>query len=555
MEFDDAGPDEGRLPAWSRRAVLGTGLVAGTGLVTGTVPMRGGPAVAAVPGPRWVTPTASVVDPAHELSPPLPGDQIGRAPRVSGSRLRALTPKRRSEVESSAPGEGRTFSPSSTIPFQFRYDDFEIRDLPTELRPYYRATPVPLVDTGTHDAEGVRTMVTGGRMHDHPVAQAQYGIALLESHRLTGNVAYLERAIKQAQRLVDRRKVRDAAWFYPYGFDYALHAVYDLFRPPWYSCMAQGQALSLFVRLHEVTGNSSWRTAADATFASFLLPPVAGKPWGVWTVDGLLWLEEYPYPNAVKGDRTYNGHMFAAFGLWDYWRLTGNTDAKLLLQGALTTARDAYGAIRNRNWRSKYCLLHARDSGNYHTTHSIQHVQLYGMTGDEYFARIADLYYTDFPPIGVKANVRMTPGTHTAYKFSSTGSALGSRNLTLTRNSTAPCTERQRVSGRSGIWYAISAGTFAGYHLQETRGARYAIGVNAAMTYLVPRLGTVVPASLVSYSIDANGAMASAPTGLVAGDQAAFDMRAVLNGVEHLRLASGDHAGRWVGYSTITPAS
>ncbi|OKI60685.1 D-glucuronyl C5-epimerase family protein [Micromonospora sp. CB01531] len=533
-----------RSPAWSRRTVLGAGLAAGT------LPLLGGPVEAADPGPQWVTPagaTPDLIDPAAELSPPLPGDMIGRSPRAKAADLRKLAPTRRS----SEPGDGRTLAATAALPFQFRYDDFEIRELPVELRPYYRSTTMPLVDTGTHDAQGVRMILTGGKLHDFPVGQAQYGLALLESHRLTGTVEYLNRAIKQAQRLADRRVLREGAWFFPHDFDYMLHATYDLFRPPWYSMMAQGQALSLFTRLYEVTGNSSWRTAADATFASFLLPPVAGKPWGIHVQDGLLWLDEYPHPLQVRGDRTYNGHMFSAYGLWDYWILTRNSNAKLLLQGALTTARDAYAAIRTRGWRSKYCLLHGKDSNLYHTTHSIQHAQLFAITGDEYFARIADLFYSDFPPHSVRAKVRLMAGTHTGYRFSSTGTVLASRTLKLSRASNAPCVQRQKIRNRTGIWYLINAGSFSGYHVLETRGARYAVGSNAAMSYLVPRAATVVPASLTAYTIDPNGMMASVVTDHHAGEPVSYDMRAVLNGVEHLRLASGPYAGRWVAFSAL----
>ena len=60
------------------------------------------------------------------------------------------------------------------------------------------------------------------------------------------------------------------------------------------------------------------RGAADLTFNTFLVRPAAGRPWGTYVVDGLLWLEEYPNPTELRGDRTYNGHTFSAYGLWDF---------------------------------------------------------------------------------------------------------------------------------------------------------------------------------------------------------------------------------------------
>ncbi|MFD2765942.1 D-glucuronyl C5-epimerase family protein [Micromonospora eburnea] len=448
-------------------------------------------------------------------------------------------------------GDVHTLAATAALPFQFRYRDLEIRELPVELRPYALTAPLPLGDTGTHDAQGVRMVFTGGRQHEHPVGQAQYGLALLESHRLTGTAEYLNRAIKQAQRLVDRRVLREDAWFYPYEYNYRVHAAYQVHKAPWYSMMSQGQALSLFSRLHQVTNDPAWRAAADATFASFRLPPVARKPWGVHVEDGLLWLDEYPNPRTLQGDRTYNGHTFSAYGLWDYWVLTRNPYAKLLLQGALTTTRDAYSMIRNPGARSKYCLHHAKDSNKYHFTHSVQHLQLHAITGDEQFARIADVFYSDFPPHGVHGEVRLTAGTHTGYRFSSTGELLDSRTLTLARAGSAPFAERQKIPNQSGFWYLISGGSLSGYHVAETRGVRYVVGVKAAMTYLVPRTATVVSPSLTAYETGPDGAMTSVVAGHGAGERVSYDRRAVVNGVEHLRLASGPYAGRWVGLAAL----
>ncbi|WP_267594458.1 D-glucuronyl C5-epimerase family protein [Carbonactinospora thermoautotrophica] len=249
----------------------------------------------------------------------------------------------------------------------------------------------------------------------------------------------------QAQRLIDRRVAYGGGWFYPYPFRYALHRIYDIYEPPWYSQMAQGQALSLFVRLYQVTGETAYQEAADRTFATFLVRPVAGNPWGVYVVNNLLWLEEYPNPKAVRGDRTYNGHIFSAWGPWDYWVLTKDERAKLLLQGALTTARDVHLEIRRPQWRSKYCLTPGKDAGTYHTTHITQHLLNHAITGDPAFARISDLYYSDFPMHGVSGQIRFQAGDHTGHRFDAQGRVLASKKIRLSRYSYAPSAERDKV--------------------------------------------------------------------------------------------------------------
>ncbi|MFC4144976.1 D-glucuronyl C5-epimerase family protein [Micromonospora mangrovi] len=548
MRHHDPLRPDGHTPPLTRRAV-----VAGC-LAAGAVPLLGGGPARAVVGERTPAPAGApgVIDPAHEISPPAhpePLQELSAIPSRDRARLAPHPP--------STPGAGRvggpvrTYAGSTSVPFQFRYDDFEIRELPLGIEPYHLSSPVPLVDSGVHDATGVRMTLLGGKLYDHPVAQAQYGLNLLESHRITGDQAYLDRARLQAQRLVDRRVLRAGAWFYPYRFNYQLHARYDVHTAPWYSMMAQGQALSLFTRLHQRTGEAGWRAAADATFASFLLPPVAGQPWGAYVVDGLLWLEEYPHPTQVRGDRTYNGHMFSAYGLYDYWVLTRDANAKLLLQGAITTYRDVRDLIRVRQWRSRYCLTHGIDAGQYHMTHMFQFLQQYAITGDTFLAQLGDLWYADYPPLGVKGTVRFSAGSHTGYKFSSSGAVLASYTLRLGKSSAAPSVDRRKVMRQTGIWYAISAGTLSGYLVRESTPTRYQVGSYAGVGYKLHRPGTVAVAAPPAYAIDSAGGMSAVPTTYRVGDPVALDGRAVLNGVEHVRLVEGPYAGRWLGLGAV----
>lgn len=530
----------------TRRAVLGAAAAAGAAPLVMPVPAAARAVAAADPG------GPHPINPAYEISPPGPFEEPWARPHLPNADAHRLAPR-----DHSAPGEGELTDPrqtfaASAIPFQFVYHAFAVRELPVEISPYYRSTPVPLVDTGYHDSKGVRMFYRDGKLYDHPVAQAQYGIQLLESYRLTGNTTYLARAREQAQRLWDRRVVRSNAWFYPYPFSFQLHGTADIYNPPWYSMMAQGQALSLFTRLHKVTGATAWRTAADATFASFLLPPAAGQPWGVYVVDSHLWLEEYPHPKMIKGDRTYNGHTYSAYGLYDYWLLTQNPDAKLLLQGAMTTTRDVAAAIRTRTWRSKYCLAHGVDSGHYHVLHMGQLAQLYAITGDSYLARIADLFYDDFPPYQVPGTVRFAAGAHTGCKFNSLGQVTATKRLALSATSSAPSTARQKVWHQPGLWYSISAGALAGYQVQENPPYRYQLGAYAGLGYLLHRPGVIAAPTPKAYTVDKYGRMTSVVTTYQVGDPVTVDMRGVLNASQYVHLAEGSYAGRWLPLSAVT---
>lgn len=396
------------MSRWSRRRVLVAAAVlpvpvtatSASALTAPGVPRPGVPQ----PGGAPVADPEPVVDPAEEIGGtasagdtaagvirPVPATTGGIAVGRSAGGGRTTTEGRAGSGDSTAAADGAVAAGStSSVPFSFTSAAFTINRLAPGSRPYAQSTPVSLTDTGTHDASGVRMSLRNGRLYDHPVGQAQYGILLHDAYRLTGNRAYLDRSIRNAQRLVDRRVLRGNAWFYPYRFPFRLHGNAETLTPPWFSMMAQGQALSLFTRLAGTTGQARWRQAADHTFASFLLPFASRRPWGVYVKDRLLRLEEYPDPARLWGDQTYNGHVFALFGLYDYVALTGSADALTMLRGALTTARDLVPKLRVPGWRSHYCLRHLHDSGHYHGIHIRQQQMMQAITGDAAFARNAD---------------------------------------------------------------------------------------------------------------------------------------------------------------------
>lgn len=515
-----------RSPRWSRRSVIGVGM--GAGIVAGTA---------------W----AAVRDtgPATEVRPPPTAIDSGPPPAPeSVTGVPSRPPSR--------PGAGRWAGPETYpgIPYRFRYDDFEIRRLPAGSRPNDLDAPVSLVDDRPHDSHGVRMYPVHGELHDHPVAQAQYGLLLVDSYRLTGRVEYLSRARRQAQRLVDRRVAHRGGWFYPYDYEHRMHLRYETLAAGWFSMMAQGQALSLFSRLAQVTGDAEWHAAAKATFASFLVPPVGGRPWGVYVVDGLLWLEEYANPRRVTGDRTYNGHNFSAYGLWDYWMLTRDEKAKLLLLGALTTSRDVYAQVRDPGWRSRYCLSHGTDAVFYHNVHVGQFIQLHALTADPFFARLADLYYADFPPYEGHGTVLLAKGSHTGHRFDENGRVTASRTISLPRPGSAPAVGRVKIAGSTGMWYELGAGKLAGYHVRES-GRAFQTGRYANIDYRLPQAGVVARTPVKAYTVDSAGRMTAVPTDYQVGDLTAIGARAMLNGAEHLRLASGEHAGEWVDATAI----
>jgi hypothetical protein len=407
------------------------------------------------------------------------------------------------------------------------------------------------------DASGVAMyrLPADGKLYNHPVHQAEDALAALNNYRLTGSAAYLNRAVLDAQRLIDRRVLSDEAWYYPYPYDFALHGGSDVMRAPWFSAMAQGQALSVFVRLNRVTGDQKWRDAADATFNSFRNAPVEGLPSTVHIdATNYLWLEEWPRWPPESSDRTFNGHVFSAFGLYDYLRLTGDPTAVDLWKGALENAR-WYIQNRHRNpgFISSYCLRHPGVlSAKYHDIHWHQMLSLHASTGDAGWSRIADALRADYPPPAVSGLVVLMPATHTGYKFDKNGGITAHKSISLSRRSSVYGDQRIRIKGR-GIYLRITSGSLAGYSVVESyQRARFA-GVKINVWYPLSRTVRIPAGTWTAYQYDSAGTVTARKTiRPTSATSAPFQRSAVIDGRMQVRVTAGTLAGYWLPVQGMT---
>jgi hypothetical protein len=302
------------------------------------------------------------------------------------------------------------------------------------------------------------------------------------------------------------------------------------------------------VRLFEVTGNAPYRTAARGVFSSFLLPHGAFSPWVVRVdSDQHLWLEEYP---RADPDGTFNGLMFAAFGVWDYWRLTRDARAARLFQGALTTVADNFSTtFRNRGWISHYCTSHPFiESEKYHFIHVRELLLMYAITRDATFARRADALVGDFPPYAVSGTVAFAAGSYTGFRFDGQGRTIGSRTLTLKAASSAPADQRKRIEGQPGAWYRITAGKLAGYYVPESLGGAVLRGKYVDYRYYPNRRAVLTAHTRhVGLRFSRSGGITSKKS-VTPGHAVAFAVSetAYWNGHQYLRAVTGPLAGTWV---------
>ena len=238
------------------------------------------------------------------------------------------------------------------------------------------------------DADGIVYKVIDGRRVYSPGNLGSDGIRYVDAYVRTGNPAYLDRALVRAAKLIALSRLSGGARYFPYDYDYATEKL----EAPWYSAYSQGFALSLFVRLYRVTGIHRWADRARETAMSFRRLGTVTQPWVAYVRANRLWLEEYPSANPTH---VLNGFNFALFGLYDYERLTRDPVALDLLRGALRTVRSYGTSYRVPGGVSLYDLVHRTQFVHYHEIHIWQLRDLGAISGDAWYGRLADLYWSD----------------------------------------------------------------------------------------------------------------------------------------------------------------
>lgn len=235
------------------------------------------------------------------------------------------------------------------------------------------------------DVDGLPIFEVNGARYFHPIATAQWALYDLSRGRIA-------EASALADYLVSNSTVSRGARWFPYQFGW--ESMTGRLPVPWFSGMAQGQALSVFVRLYERSGNPRYLGLAREIAASFnLADDGSGSPWVV-RHDGAsdLWIEEYA--GAPAPDPILNGMIFAIYGLYDYSRLTGDGLAPLC--ESIETIRRHIDAFRRPGELSWYDLQHHRVAdGLYHRIHAFQLRTLARITHDPGLAEAADAFAAD----------------------------------------------------------------------------------------------------------------------------------------------------------------
>lgn len=448
---------------------------------------------------------------------------------------------------------GITQSPAYQIVSGYQKSTSVLQTVPVGKRSYEDRPITHRNGFGTRDASGVRMFSWPGEdtLYNHPVGQSQYVILNLNSYRLTGEQVYLDMARVNAQRLIDTRVESAGGWYYPYDFDFAVHGdTTQTLIAPWYSAMGQGQALSAFTRMYETTGEPKWKEAADRTFISLLQAPNGDAPFSSRVdAQGRLWLEEYPRYPVENSEMVLNGHIFALFGLHDYWQMSGRTQlvADIILGGLKTVELTALNGFRRPSWASVYSLWHAYPSFTYHHIHTDQFTDLWTMTKNPFWVTTSTTYRSDWAVRGAAGVVVLTPRVKTMYKLDSEHRITATRQVSLSSQTAASFDQRWRIQG-GPMALRIINGPYAGWWVEEKFGTAWARGATDLHLYEPQVKLTFGGNKLYSaYRLDSVGNVVGSKTLFITRNSNAPTGRsAIVQGRPAYYMHVGAFAGYWV---------
>lgn len=115
----------------------------------------------------------------------------------------------------------------------------------------------------------------------------------------------------------------------------------------WISAMAQGQAISVLLRAYAVEQKEIYLQVCEKALQYFN-NSVSNNGVTYKFDEQNWWFEEYPNPQNPA--HVFNGHIFALFGIWDYFRVTANKQAKLLFERGLNAVINQITNYDNGWW-------------------------------------------------------------------------------------------------------------------------------------------------------------------------------------------------------------
>ena len=260
---------------------------------------------------------------------------------------------------------------------------------PGELGPYYMTFAQKADYGGPKDDDGIPKLDYLGMIgrQYNPIAIAQYGLGNFNLYLKSRDANRRATAIRVADWLVKNLEKNPAGhwvWNHHFNFEYRTPLL-----APWYSGLAQGQGISLLVRIYRETGEAKYLDAANRAFECMQAEVANG---GVIFTDeaGDRWIEEYI---VAPPTHILNGFMWASWGVYDLALATDDPAVQRVWNDSVATLIKNLGKYDTGYW-SLYEQSGTRmmmlASPFYHRLHIVQLRVMAKLTGETIFSDFAE---------------------------------------------------------------------------------------------------------------------------------------------------------------------
>ncbi len=218
----------------------------------------------------------------------------------------------------------------------------------------------------------------------NPITIAQYGLAFLSRHAENPDPQTAARARTMADWLAENLEQwkRDiGAWVY--RFDLPFYGPVA----PWISAMAQGQGISLLLRIHQLFPHPAYEAAGRRAVRAFYYSMDEGGVARAFP-DGSLAFEEY---TTAEPSLVLNGMLFALLGLHDYAEYFQEARAQECFDRGCAGVKANLWRYDTGYW-NRYDLHHSRrlTSPDYIRIH-VQLLRIFaGLRREEFFTQTAE---------------------------------------------------------------------------------------------------------------------------------------------------------------------
>jgi len=233
----------------------------------------------------------------------------------------------------------------------------------------------------------------------NPVAISQKALYYYELYE-EGNESCRQLFLNCADWLVNNSVQYDNYAILYYRFPWPIYNMTD----PWRSGMAQGEAIQVLIRAHNLTNDEKYLDSAKRLLNSFFVEIENGGVTYKTSSDG-WWYEEYA-DEGGKESRVLNGMMFTLLAIYEYYEYTEDADAKYLFDRGVLALKKSLPDY-DKNGYSYYDILGNPAPPRYHKTHIRLLDSLYNITKEEVFGEYHDRWESYKDPPDPSFTIRM----------------------------------------------------------------------------------------------------------------------------------------------------